>query len=91
MFRFFYIITYPITIIMLILIIIYRSIVRYIIRPSCRFLPSCSKYALDTIKEFGVIYGGYLTIKRLIKCRPNGQAGYDFVKFNLLGNYKWKC
>ena len=91
MFRVFYVITYPLTLICLFLLLIYRKIVRYALGRNCRFLPSCSQYAWDSIKEFGCFYGGYLTLVRLLKCRPNKPAGVDYPKLNLVGNYKWKC
>ena len=91
MFRFYYILTCPLTLICIFLISIYRGIVRYALADSCHYIPTCSKYAFDSIKEFGAIIGGVYAIKRLFRCRPNHKAGYDFVKLNLSGNYKWKC
>lgn len=91
MFRVYYILTYPITLLFLFLLWIYRKILRYALGRSCHFIPTCSKYAWDSILEFGWLFGGILTLKRLIKCRPNHKAGVDYPKLNLLGNYKWKC
>lgn len=91
MFRFYYIITFPITIVELLLLGLYRKVIRYTLSNSCRYIPTCSKYAWDSIIEFGAIWGTTLAIKRLVRCRPNHEAGYDFPKMNLLGNYKWKC
>ena len=91
MFRFYYILTYPLTLICLFLLLIYRGIVRYALHGSCHYIPTCGKYALDSIREFGAIIGGIYAIKRLARCRPNHKAGYDFVRLNLSGNYKWKC
>lgn len=47
--------------------------------PSCRFYPSCSSYGVEAIQRFGAIKGGYLTIKRIIKCQPLHPGGYDPV------------
>ena len=58
---------------------------------SCQFQPTCSHYALESIREFGWLLGGVLAFKRIIRCRPNGDNGYDLPKLNLSGNYKWKC
>ena len=44
---------------------------------SCRYHPSCSVYCIDSIHRFGVIKGGLLTLKRLAKCHPLSQGGYD--------------
>ncbi|WP_217585510.1 membrane protein insertion efficiency factor YidD [Lentibacillus saliphilus] len=47
--------------------------------PSCRFFPTCSAYGLEAFKRFGVIKGGYLTIKRISKCHPLHPGGVDLV------------
>ena len=47
--------------------------------PSCRFVPTCSSYAIQAIERFGVMRGGWLTIKRLCRCHPWGGHGYDPV------------
>jgi len=47
--------------------------------PSCRFYPTCSHYGLEAIERFGPIKGGYLTIKRLLKCHPFHPGGFDYV------------
>ena len=90
-FKVYYFLTYPLTLVCLFLLLLYRKILRYLLRRSCYFIPSCSKYAWDSIVEFGWLFGGILTIKRLVKCRPSVKAGLDYPKLNLLGNYKWKC
>lgn len=60
-------------------IIIYRYLISPIIGPRCRFYPSCSSYAIDAIIRFGILYGIFLTIKRLLKCHPYHQGGIDPV------------
>ncbi|MDE5977377.1 MAG: membrane protein insertion efficiency factor YidD [Turicibacter sp.] len=47
--------------------------------PSCRFIPTCSHYAIEAIETHGAIKGGYLTAKRIIRCNPWGKMGYDPV------------
>lgn len=49
-------------------------------KPSCRFYPTCSQYALDAVKKYGCLKGGYLAIKRILKCHPFHPGGYDPVK-----------
>jgi|GEM_PF-1800129 len=46
---------------------------------SCRFEPSCSRYAATALVRFGACRGGYLTLRRLGKCHPFGGYGYDPV------------
>ena len=43
----------------------------------CKYIPTCSNYAIAVIDDFGVIKGGFLTIKRLIKCNPLSSGGID--------------
>nr|WP_147571589.1 membrane protein insertion efficiency factor YidD [Phoenicibacter congonensis] len=45
----------------------------------CRFTPTCSEYAKIAIERFGVLQGGKLALKRLSKCRPHSDYGYDPV------------
>ncbi|MDR3126551.1 MAG: membrane protein insertion efficiency factor YidD [Rickettsiales bacterium] len=45
----------------------------------CRFRPTCSEYALQAIKDFGIIRGAKLALARIMRCRPGGGRGYDPV------------
>ncbi|MEW6555968.1 MAG: membrane protein insertion efficiency factor YidD [Elusimicrobiota bacterium] len=45
----------------------------------CRFYPSCSQYAVESLEKFGFIKGWFLTLKRLLKCGPWHPGGYDAV------------
>jgi len=45
----------------------------------CRFTPTCSHYAVDALKTHGAIKGGYLTTRRLLRCHPWHDGGYDPV------------
>lgn len=64
------------------LIKFYRKAISPLKPPSCRFLPTCSAYGLEAITRFGAIKGGYLTIKRIIKCHPFHPGGIDLVPKN---------
>lgn len=44
---------------------------------SCRYTPTCSEYAVQAIKKYGVFKGSYLAIKRILRCNPWGGSGYD--------------
>ncbi|WP_285755433.1 membrane protein insertion efficiency factor YidD [Parageobacillus sp. G301] len=47
--------------------------------PTCRFYPTCSHYGLEAVKRFGAIKGGWLAIKRILKCHPFHPGGFDPV------------
>lgn len=46
-------------------------------RPTCRFYPSCSNYSIQAIEKYGVVKGGWLTAKRIVRCHPFNPGGYD--------------
>ncbi len=50
-----------------------------VLPPSCRYLPSCSAYAIETVERHGAIRGGWLAVKRLLRCHPWGGSGFDPV------------
>ncbi|WP_028641600.1 membrane protein insertion efficiency factor YidD [Novosphingobium acidiphilum] len=47
--------------------------------PTCRFAPSCSAYAIEALERHGAFRGGWLTLKRLLRCHPWGGSGFDPV------------
>ena len=61
------------------LIRIYQLTLSPLLGSNCRFQPTCSAYATEAIKKFGVLKGGYLSFRRLIKCHPFHKGGYDPV------------
>ena len=50
--------------------------------PTCRFTPSCSQYAIDAVREWGIVLGTVLTLFRLIRCNPFSKGGDDPVPRN---------
>ena len=57
----------------------YKFAISPLLRPSCRHVPSCSQYALDALKLYGPVRGSFMTIDRILRCRPGGTHGYDPV------------
>ncbi|HLW48050.1 MAG TPA: membrane protein insertion efficiency factor YidD [bacterium] len=47
--------------------------------PSCRFFPSCSEYATGAVEGHGLLRGGWLAVRRLLRCHPFHPGGYDPV------------
>ncbi|WP_081326314.1 membrane protein insertion efficiency factor YidD, partial [Paenibacillus polymyxa] len=47
--------------------------------PSCRFYPTCSQYGIEAVKTHGALKGGWLTLKRILKCHPFHPGGVDPV------------
>lgn len=63
----------------LLLVKLYQWIISPVLGQRCRFHPSCSFYALEALKSHGLIIGGWLSIKRILKCHPFNPGGYDPV------------
>ncbi|MDD4320881.1 MAG: membrane protein insertion efficiency factor YidD [Acidaminococcaceae bacterium] len=61
------------------LIRFYQLFISPLFPPHCRFYPTCSQYALEAVKKYGVVRGGIMAIKRIAKCHPFHKGGYDPV------------
>lgn len=61
----------------------YRLVLSPWVGMHCRFQPTCSEYALDALRRHGAAQGGWLTLRRLVRCRPGGPSGYDPVPESL--------
>ena len=57
----------------------YQWLISPLLPPSCRYLPSCSDYAIEALTEHGALRGSRLTLRRLSRCHPWGGSGYDPV------------
>ena len=47
--------------------------------PHCRFVPTCSQYALEAVEKHGALFGGWLALRRILRCHPFAKGGYDPV------------
>ncbi|PID66001.1 MAG: membrane protein insertion efficiency factor YidD [Gammaproteobacteria bacterium] len=61
------------------LIKLYKLLLSPIMGNACRFQPTCSTYSLEAIEKHGAIKGAYLMLKRIGRCQPLCQGGYDPV------------
>jgi uncharacterized protein len=57
----------------------YRRFVSPMLPHSCRFVPTCSEYAMEAVERHGVVRGAMLTAGRLLRCHPFARAGLDLV------------
>ncbi len=58
---------------------IYRRLISPFLPPSCRFYPTCSDYTQQALKKYGLVKGGYLGARRILRCHPGNPGGYDPV------------
>ena len=56
--------------VLLALIRFYRKYISPLSPPKCRFVPTCSQYALEAVEKYGAWKGGWLTLRRLLRCHP---------------------
>ncbi|MFO7606842.1 MAG: membrane protein insertion efficiency factor YidD [Desulfurivibrionaceae bacterium] len=64
----------------ILLIRFYQLAISPLIPPSCRFIPTCSQYAIEAVELYGPIRGAGLAIRRILRCHPFHRGGYDPVK-----------
>ena len=67
----------PITLTFIGVVKLYQAIISPLMPSSCRHLPTCSEYTIEALRTFGLFRGSYLSIKRILRCRPGGSHGYD--------------
>lgn len=57
----------------------YQILIRPMLTGSCRYLPTCSQYAAEAVVTYGALRGGWMGLKRVLRCHPFGGAGLDPV------------
>jgi putative membrane protein insertion efficiency factor len=67
----------PVTLIFIGAVKLYQAIISPLMPMSCRHMPTCSEYTIEALKTFGLFKGLYLSIRRILRCRPGGSHGYD--------------
>lgn len=58
---------------------IYQRWISPLLPPSCRYVPTCSEYAMEAVARFGVLRGGFMAMRRLLRCHPFVKGGHDPV------------
>jgi putative membrane protein insertion efficiency factor len=62
------------------LIKVYQKLLSPMFPPSCRFYPTCSEYAVESILKYGAFFGGIKALWRVLRCNPFNKGGFDPVK-----------
>ena len=62
------------------LVRVYQLAISPLLRSSCRFAPSCSEYAYESLVEHGALRGSWLAVRRLLRCHPFCEGGFDPVR-----------
>lgn len=58
---------------------LYKRWISPALPPSCRYVPTCSEYAMEAVQRHGVLRGGLMAVWRLLRCNPFSKGGYDPV------------
>jgi uncharacterized protein len=64
---------------MLLLLRGYKWAISPMFSPACRYVPTCSEYAIEAVERYGAVRGAFMGLRRLMRCHPFAQGGYDPV------------
>ena len=59
---------------------LYKYAISPLLPDSCRFVPTCSEYSAEAIEKYGAVKGSYLSLRRILRCHPFHNGGYDPVR-----------
>jgi putative membrane protein insertion efficiency factor len=57
----------------------YKWAISPMLPPACRYVPTCSEYAMEAVERYGALRGGLMALGRVLRCHPFARAGYDPV------------
>jgi len=60
----------------------YQWTISPMLGPACRYVPTCSEYAMEAVERYGAWRGGWMAVWRIMRCHPFVKGGYDPVKLN---------
>jgi uncharacterized protein len=63
----------------LLLLRAYKWVLSPLLPPACRYVPTCSEYAMEAVERYGVLRGGWMTAGRVLRCHPFVKGGFDPV------------
>jgi uncharacterized protein len=57
----------------------YKWAISPMLPPACRYVPTCSEYAMEAVERYGAVRGGWMAFTRILRCHPLAGSGYDPV------------
>jgi putative membrane protein insertion efficiency factor len=69
----------PVQVVVLQLLRAYKWAISPMVAPACRYVPTCSEYAMEAVERYGAARGGWMALMRLLRCHPFVKGGYDPV------------